>query len=290
MSAADLAFVNGSVYTVDAARTRRERRRRGGRADRGGRQRRRRARSDRRDHRGARSRTDGCCCPASRTRTSTRSAAVSIGCSAISTTSIPPRTTWCAVRSYAEAHPEREWILGGGWSMDVFPGGTPTEGPPRCGRARPHRVPAEPRRPQHVGEQSRARDRRGHGGHARSGRRPDRARTGRRAERHPPRGRRRPRGPTWRPSRRPTEVYEGLLEGQRYLHSLGITAWQDAIVTTATWMDNYSAYLRAAGERRSHRPRRRRALVGSGSRRRADRRPGRAARAEAAPGGSPRRA
>ena len=56
------------------------------------------------------------------------------------------------VRSYADAHPEREWILGGGWSMDVFPGGTPVEGPPRRGRARPHRVPAEPRRPQRVGE------------------------------------------------------------------------------------------------------------------------------------------
>ena len=43
------------------------------------------------------------------------------------------------------------------------------------------------------------------------------------------------------------EVYQGLLEGQRYLHSLGITAWQDAIVSTDFWMDNYSAYLRAAG-------------------------------------------
>ena len=30
-----------------------------------------------------------------------------------------------AVRSYAKTYPDREWILGGGWSMDVFPGGTP---------------------------------------------------------------------------------------------------------------------------------------------------------------------
>jgi predicted amidohydrolase YtcJ len=29
------------------------------------------------------------------------------------------------VRRYAEAHPEREWIVGDGWSMDSFPGGTP---------------------------------------------------------------------------------------------------------------------------------------------------------------------
>ena len=30
-----------------------------------------------------------------------------------------------AVGSYAAAHPELPWILGGGWSMAAFPGGTP---------------------------------------------------------------------------------------------------------------------------------------------------------------------
>ena len=30
-----------------------------------------------------------------------------------------------AVARYAEAHPEEPWILGAGWSMDLFPGGTP---------------------------------------------------------------------------------------------------------------------------------------------------------------------
>jgi len=30
-----------------------------------------------------------------------------------------------AVRAYADAHPEEPWIVGGGWSMDHFPGGTP---------------------------------------------------------------------------------------------------------------------------------------------------------------------
>ena len=30
-----------------------------------------------------------------------------------------------AIRSYADAHPDREWILGGGWAMPAFPGGTP---------------------------------------------------------------------------------------------------------------------------------------------------------------------
>ncbi|HWB37409.1 MAG TPA: amidohydrolase, partial [Rugosimonospora sp.] len=31
-----------------------------------------------------------------------------------------------AVRDYATTHPERAWITGGGWSMEAFPGGTPT--------------------------------------------------------------------------------------------------------------------------------------------------------------------
>ena len=31
-----------------------------------------------------------------------------------------------AVAAYAERHPERLWILGGGWSMEGFPGGMPT--------------------------------------------------------------------------------------------------------------------------------------------------------------------
>lgn len=30
------------------------------------------------------------------------------------------------VGAYAAAHPEEEWILGGGWSMDHFPGGSPS--------------------------------------------------------------------------------------------------------------------------------------------------------------------
>jgi predicted amidohydrolase YtcJ len=30
------------------------------------------------------------------------------------------------IRAYCEAHPDREWIVGGGWSMSDFPGGIPT--------------------------------------------------------------------------------------------------------------------------------------------------------------------
>ncbi len=31
-----------------------------------------------------------------------------------------------AIAAYALAHPDAEWIVGGGWSMDAFPGGVPT--------------------------------------------------------------------------------------------------------------------------------------------------------------------
>src|SRR6188472_4282645 len=30
------------------------------------------------------------------------------------------------IKAYADAHPDRLWILGGGWAMAAFPGGTPT--------------------------------------------------------------------------------------------------------------------------------------------------------------------
>lgn len=30
------------------------------------------------------------------------------------------------IRAYAQEHPDDEWILGGGWQMSAFPGGTPT--------------------------------------------------------------------------------------------------------------------------------------------------------------------
>ncbi len=44
---------------------------------------------------------------------------------------------------------------------------------------------------------------------------------------------------------------EGLLVAQGYLHSLGVTAWQDAWVTTTNAPDNpFEAYLRLAGDGR----------------------------------------
>ena len=240
MTSADLAFVNGAVYTVDAARTRHQAVAvKEGRivavgsddAD---------PRACRSEDRGLRSRRGGCSFPGSRTRTSTRWAAAST-----------------SVRSPRPLLPRglpdprvREGASGGGVDPGrrLVDGRVPRrdadQGPPRCGRTRPPcssrtatdtargRTPAPSRSPG-------SRDRR------RSGRRADRARregdpsgrctraprTSSGASLHPPRPR----------------VYEGLLDGQRYLHSLGITAWQDAIVSTRLLDGQLSAYLRWRG-------------------------------------------
>jgi len=150
------------------------------------------------------------------------------------------------VKTYANEHPDRGWILGGGWSMDVFPGGTPTKD--LLDAVVPDRFVFMPNRDGHsTWVNSRALEIAGI-----TAATPD------------PADGRIERGAAGEPSGtlhegaadlvgrlapEPTavEVYEGLLEGQRYLHSLGITAWQDAIVSAGLWMDNYAAYLRAAG-------------------------------------------
>ena len=149
------------------------------------------------------------------------------------------------VKTYAHEHPDRDWILGGGWSMDVFPGGTPTKD--LLDAIVPDRFAFLPNRDGHSAwVNSRALEA---AGITASTPDPADGRIERDASGEPSGtlhegaadlvGRVAPE-PT------PDEVFEGLLEGQRYLHSLGITAWQDAIVSTGAWMDNYSAYLRAA--------------------------------------------
>src|SRR5438445_744080 len=52
------------------------------------------------------------------------------------------------------------------------------------------------------------------------------------------------------PPSRPDVVASGLVEGQAYLHALGITAWQDAIVEagSADWTGSFEAYVDAAEE------------------------------------------
>jgi predicted amidohydrolase YtcJ len=149
------------------------------------------------------------------------------------------------IRAYADANPEREWILGGGWSMDQFEDGSPSK--ELLDSVVPDRKVFLPSRD-------------GHSAWVNSATLELAGVTA--ATPDPPGGKiqRNERGePTGTlheeadqlvikllPRMEPDEVYEGLLEGQRYLHSLGITAWQDAIVDDAIYEDNFEAYVRAA--------------------------------------------
>ena len=151
-----------------------------------------------------------------------------------------------AIKTYAEAHPEREWILGGGWAMDVFPGGTPTK--ELLDAAVPGRCVFLPNRDGHSAwVSSRALEIAGvtiDTPDPADGRieRTDGGPSGTLHEgaadlvgRHAP---------------EPTsdEMAHGLREGQAYLHSLGITAWQDAIVDDGSQFGrNFTSYVDAAG-------------------------------------------
>jgi predicted amidohydrolase YtcJ len=150
-----------------------------------------------------------------------------------------------AIHTYAEAHPAAPWILGGGWSMDVFPGGAPTK--EALDAILPDRPVMLPSRDGHTTwVNSKALELAGV-----SKSTPD------------PRDGRIERGPDGEPSGalqegasklvaaaipplQPGDVYEGLIEGQRYMHSLGITAWQDAIVERGAGDEGFDAYVSAA--------------------------------------------
>ncbi|HEY7847168.1 MAG TPA: amidohydrolase [Candidatus Limnocylindria bacterium] len=135
------------------------------------------------------------------------------------------------IAAYAAAHPDRPWITGGGWSMSDFPGGTPRR------EALDALVPDRPvmlyNRDGHgVWVNSLALERAGVNASTpdpadgRIERDPDGMPTGMLQEGaidlvadHVP------------PARH-ADLVAGLLEGQRLLHALGITGWQDAIVRT----------------------------------------------------------
>jgi predicted amidohydrolase YtcJ len=137
------------------------------------------------------------------------------------------------IAEYARTHPDETWIRGGGWYMDDFPGGTPR---------REDLDAIVPDRPVFLSNRD------GHGGWANSRaleiagvtadttdpadgrieRDADGTPTGTLhegamdlVERH-------------LPDDTPADLEEALRLGQAYLHSLGITAWQDAIVTPQT--------------------------------------------------------
>jgi predicted amidohydrolase YtcJ len=148
------------------------------------------------------------------------------------------------VAGYASAHPDDSWIVGGGWSMDVFPGGNPTK-EVLDGVVRDRPVYLMSRDGHSTWVNSRALEIAGVTKDT-----PDpadgwivRSVDGEPAgtlhegafllvERHVP-------NPT------PMDWIEGLRAAQRHLHSLGITAWQDAIVGGS--YPTLDAYLEFAG-------------------------------------------
>ncbi|MGW2700205.1 amidohydrolase [Streptomyces sp. NPDC001340] len=154
--------------------------------------------------------------------------------------------TVAAVRAYAEAHPEREWILGGGWSMEAFEGGTPTK--ELLDAVVPDRPVYLPNRDHHgAWVNSRALELAGIDGNT-----PDPAdgRIERDASGEPSgtlqEGAMQLVGRLTPPAGAADRL-AALLHAQRHLHALGITAWQDALVGDFLGMDDPAgAYLTAA--------------------------------------------
>lgn len=133
------------------------------------------------------------------------------------------------VRAYASSHPETEWILGGGWQMADYPRGTPSK--ELLDAVAPDRPAFLTNRDGHgAWVNSRALEL---AGIDRDTADPADGRIERTADGEP-------QGTLHEgamtlvrqliPETPPEEMVRGLLEGQRYLHSLGITAWQDAII------------------------------------------------------------
>jgi len=154
--------------------------------------------------------------------------------------------TLAAVRAYAEAHPEREWITGGGWSMEAFEGGTPTR--ELLDSVVPDRPVYLPNRDHHgAWVNSRALEL---AGITRDTPDPADGRIERDASGEPAgtlqEGAMQLVGRLTPPTT-PGDRLAALLHAQRHLHALGITAWQDAIVGKFAGMaDPSDAYLTAA--------------------------------------------
>ncbi len=146
------------------------------------------------------------------------------------------------IANYAKAHPELDWIVGGGWSMASFPGGMPRR--EILDRAVPDRPAFFDSRDGHDGwvntagleragvtrETADPRD-------GRIGRDPDGSPMGTLHE-----GAQRL-VVTIMPEDSAADLEAAVLRGQAELHRLGITAWQDAIVRPP----NERAYRAIAG-------------------------------------------
>ena len=152
------------------------------------------------------------------------------------------------VRTYAEANPDAPWILGGGWAMAAFPGGNPTAAD--LDSVVPDRPVFLPNRDHHgawVNTRAMA-----IAGISRETPDPAHGHFERDADGHPS-------GTLHEgamhavtrhvPDTSPDEYYRGLLAGQAYLHSLGVTGWQDAIVGSYAGMDDVGPTYQLAARR-----------------------------------------
>ena len=150
-----------------------------------------------------------------------------------------------AVRDYLAGHPDEEWVLGGGWSQDSFPRGCPDK--ESLDAVAPDTPVYLPNRDGHsVWVNSKALEIAGITADT-----PDPS-DGRieRTEDGSPQGTLHEGAMHLVDAHIPAvdqdTMYEGVLKGQSYLHALGITGWQDAIVDDGYLYGNYHAYLRAA--------------------------------------------
>ena len=153
-----------------------------------------------------------------------------------------------AVESYASRHPDATWILGGGWKMAAFPGGTPLAAD--LDAIEPNRPVYLPNRDHHSSwVNSKALEL---AGITRDTPDPEDGRIERDAEGNPS-------GTLHEgamnlvkriiPRDSDDERYAALLEAQRYFHSCGITAWQDAIVGEYGGHSDTRSIYRLADER-----------------------------------------
>ncbi|GGT48805.1 amidohydrolase [Streptomyces atratus] len=152
------------------------------------------------------------------------------------------------IRSYADAHPDRSWITGGGWSLESFDGGLPTrqlldsvipDRPVLLVNRDHHGAWANTRALELAGLTRESAD----PFDGRIEREPDGTPSGMLQE-----------GATALVSRivppsTPADRLAGLLRAQKLLHSLGITGWQDALLGVFGGNpDPSDAYLAAARE------------------------------------------
>ena len=152
------------------------------------------------------------------------------------------------VRAYAESNPAEEWILGGGWSMDHFPGGAPTRA--LLDEVVPDRPVLLHSRDHHSAWANTAAM--ALAGIDASTADPADGWIEREPDRHP--------AGTFhegaaelfaavRPAHDTELAFRGLLAAQAELIALGITGWQDAAVGASSIIaDPLEAYLRAVRE------------------------------------------